>query len=69
MRDHPVIEEIERTGYPNMVDQPEHAGIDYFGTEILSGDSFVEIDGELILKDNLERFLAEEYQAVFSTAI
>ncbi|MGE8079056.1 YqaI family protein [Peribacillus loiseleuriae] len=69
MRDHPVIEEIERTGYPNMVDQPEHAGTDYFGTEILSGDDYVEIDGELILKDNLERYLVEEYQAKFSTAI
>ncbi|KMY49206.1 YqaI family protein [Peribacillus loiseleuriae] len=69
MRDHPVIEETERTGYPNMVDQLEHAGTDYFGTEILSGDDYVEIDGELILKANLERFLVEEYQAKFSTAI
>ncbi|MED4455938.1 YqaI family protein [Metabacillus fastidiosus] len=59
MRDHPVIESMERTGFPNMVAQPEHAGIDYFGTEILAGDDIVEFDGEIILKDNLEEFLTE----------
>ncbi|MGG3803128.1 YqaI family protein [Metabacillus fastidiosus] len=59
MRDHPVIESMERTGFPNMIAQPEHEGIDYFGDEILMGDDIVEFDGEIILKDNLERFLVE----------
>ena len=59
LRDHPVIERIEKTGYPNMIEQPEHAGIDYYGTEIIEGDDIVEYDGEVVLKENLEKFLAE----------
>lgn len=59
LRDHPVIERMERTGYPNMIEQPEHAGTDYFGDEVLEGDSIVEYDGEIVLKENLEKFLAE----------
>ncbi|MCM3651294.1 YqaI family protein [Metabacillus litoralis] len=57
-----------RTGFPNMIAQPEHAGIDYFGNEILAGDDVAEFDGEVILKDNLERFL-EEIGFEFKTAI
>lgn len=60
MRDHPVIEQMERTGYPNLVAQAEFNGSDVFGEEILSGDSII-IDeangGEVILADNLERYL------------
>lgn len=47
--EHPLVTKIERTGYPNMIKQPEHAGIDFFGDEILEGDEFVEYEGELIL--------------------
>lgn len=50
---------MERTGYPNIVDHPEHIGIDYFGEEVLVGDDYVEYDGDLILLDNLERYLSE----------
>jgi len=51
-----------------MISQPEHSGIDYFGDEILSGDDFVEYDGELILKDNLEKYLEEVLEFKFKTA-
>lgn len=45
----------------NAATQPEHNGWDYFGTEILTGDSIVidNITGEVILKENLERYLTE----------
>ncbi|WP_410489300.1 YqaI family protein [Bacillus sp. DTU_2020_1000418_1_SI_GHA_SEK_038] len=68
MLEHPMISRIERTGYPNMMNQPEHAGIDFFGDEILAGDEYCEFDGELILKDNLERYLSEELEFTFKTA-
>ncbi|MBT2661915.1 hypothetical protein [Bacillus sp. ISL-45] len=68
MCDHPIIEQIERTGYPNAMDQPEHNGTDYFGYEILEGDDIV-IDGEeMILKDNLEDYLSDVYGLEFTTA-
>lgn len=66
--DHPLVTQIERTGYPNMIDQPEHTGIDFFGDEILDGDEFVEYDGELVLVDNLNRYLSEEMGFEFKTA-
>lgn len=69
MLEHPLVTQINRTGYPNLIAQKEHCGIDFFGEEILSGDEIVEIDDEVILKDNLERFLHEEYNAKFTTAI
>ncbi len=68
MGDHPLIEQVQRTGFPNMAAQPEHAGIDYFGDEILDGDDIVEYDGEIILKDNLERFLTEVMEFEFKNA-
>ncbi|CAM3734574.1 YqaI family protein [Mesobacillus zeae] len=68
MRDHPTIEQIERTGYPNIVAQPEHNGTDYFGDEILVGDDIAEDGGELILQDNLEKYLADVYGFKFKTA-
>lgn len=65
---HPMIDQIERSGYPNMVEQPEHVGIDYFGDEILDGDYIVEYDGETILRDNLERYLTEVMGFEFKTS-
>lgn len=65
---HPMIDQIERSGYPNMAAQPEHVGIDYFGDEILDGDDLVEYDCEIILKDNLERYLTEVMGFEFKTA-
>ncbi|WP_026678185.1 YqaI family protein [Fictibacillus gelatini] len=71
MIEHPMITQIERTGYPaDMVEQSEHFGIDYYGNEIVSGDDVVEDKeaGELILKDDLEKYLEEVYGFKFFTA-
>ncbi|MGG3624366.1 hypothetical protein ABES25_12495 [Bacillus gobiensis] len=66
--EHPVISNINRTGYANMADQEEHQGIDFFGNEILSGeDVVIDEDGEMVLKDDLEKFLAEKYGFKFQT--
>ncbi len=71
MLEHPMITKINKTGYPeNMGNQPEHNGIDAMGDEILTGDEIV-IDnerGEVILKDNLNDYLAEMYGFLFTTA-
>jgi hypothetical protein len=68
----PAINLSKRTGYSvgihNMVNQPEHCGIDYFGDEILEGDSVVEIGNDTVLEDNLEDYLIEVLGAKFFTA-
>lgn len=71
--EHPDITRTLKTGYPNLVEQPEHFGTDYFGDEILIDDNYAvdrpnEVNEELILKSNLERYLAEEYRFEFKTA-
>lgn len=66
--EHPVITQMNRKGYANMITQPEHAGIDYFDTEILAGDEIIEDNGEVVLKENLERYLAEVYGFQFRMA-
>ncbi|MBO0959528.1 hypothetical protein J1P26_07250 [Neobacillus sp. MM2021_6] len=75
--EHPIISEINRTGYPrelsgveNVVTQPECNGIDVFGDEILEGDSVVfdQDNGEVILTENLERYLLEYCNFKFTTA-
>ncbi|MED3887963.1 YqaI family protein [Priestia aryabhattai] len=68
--EHPEITQINRTGYVNMVAQSEHAGVDYFGTEILIGDEIVTDDntGEVVLKEDLEKYLEKEYGFKFTTA-
>ncbi|MEA1855619.1 hypothetical protein U9M49_21385 [Cytobacillus sp. OWB-43] len=66
--EHPEVTQLRRTGYPNMIAQPEHAGIDYFGKEILEGDEIVEYDGEIILEGNLQRYLCEVLGFEFKSA-
>ncbi|MEK4921993.1 hypothetical protein MKX78_08760 [Cytobacillus sp. FSL R5-0569] len=66
--EHPEVTQLQRTGYPNLVVQPEHAGIDYFGEEILEGDEIVEYDGEIILEGNLQRYLCEVLGFEFKSA-
>jgi hypothetical protein len=70
MLEHLAITRTIRTGFPNMVAQPEHAGIDYFGSEILAGEEIVidENTGEVVLKENLEQYLSEVYEFRFTTA-
>jgi len=68
--EHPEITQVNRTGYVNMMAQSEHAGVDYFGTEILIGDEIVTDDntGEVVLKEDLEKYLEAEYGFKFTTA-
>lgn len=66
--EHPEVTQLRRTGYPNLVAQSEHAGIDYFGEEILEGDEIVEYDGEIILEGNLQRYLCEVLGFEFKSA-
>lgn len=68
--EHPDVTESNKTGYANLVAQPEHFGTDYFGNEVLKGDSVV-IDpsnGEMILEDSLEDYLIEVKGFQFKTA-
>lgn len=66
--EHPAITRTMETGYANMVSQPEHCGIDAMGDEILVGDDVIELNGEIILKSNLEDYLTEYCGAEFKTA-
>lgn len=72
MLEHPDITRTIRTGYPegihNLMNQPEHYGIDYFGDEILIGDEIVEINGEVVLKENFDYYLEEILGAKFMIA-
>jgi hypothetical protein len=65
--EHPLISEINRKGYINVLNQPECGGIDVYGDEMLSGDSVVYDGDVLILADNLERYLSENYDFKFQT--
>jgi hypothetical protein len=55
--EHPQITEMNRKGYLNALQQPEHMGTDIFGNELLAGDEVVEYNGELALKEDLLDFL------------
>lgn len=58
--EHPEITRTLNTGYPNLIAQPEHAGMDYFDNEILVGDEIVVTpNGDIILADSLEDYLLE----------
>ena len=68
--EHPDITVARKTGYANLVAQTEHFGTDYFGNEVLIGDSVV-IDpsnGEMVLEDRLEDYLIEVKGFQFKTA-
>ncbi|AJH77682.1 YqaI family protein [Heyndrickxia coagulans] len=65
--EHPDITRVRRFGYLQN-NEPELFGYDYFGDEIFYGDDVVEMDGEIVLQDNLQKFLVELYDAKFYTA-
>lgn len=71
MLEHPIITAVNQTGYPDLREQQEHAGMDYFGNEILVGDDIFEDpnNGEVVLKENLEEYLAEVYGFEFKEAM
>jgi len=63
MRDHPIIEKLERYGYP---EKEKRAPVDYFGDTIEPGDPVVILDGDVISQDNLEKYLKEVWGAEFT---
>lgn len=68
--EHPDITQANKTGYANLVAQPEHFGTDFFGDEVLVGDSIV-IDpetGEMCPENRLEDYLIEAKGFLFKTA-
>ncbi len=59
---------LEQSGLENIVNQPECAGIDYYGNEIIEGDCIVidkENFEEIILKENQKRYLEERCDCEF----
>lgn len=68
--EHPDITVACKTGYANLVAQLEHFGTDYFGNEVLIGDSVVinPSNGEMVLEDRLEDYLIEVKGFQFKTA-
>ena len=67
MRDHPMIEQMESTGYPEI---ERNCGTDWQGNEIFEGDSIVfdPNTGESIPEDTLEDYLVERLGFVYKTA-
>lgn len=53
MMDHPIIEQIERTGYPKYSDRRECYGSDGLGNEVYSGDEILVIGDEFYLAEEL----------------
>jgi hypothetical protein len=67
--EHPSITQANKTGYANLVEQPEHAGTDIHGNEVLVGDSIVLLpNGEMVQESDLEDYLIEQLGWVFKTA-
>lgn len=73
--EHPMITYINKHGYPkemqgleNVVNQPEHCGSDFYGTEILEGDEIVidqEHFSEIVLQEHLKQYLIENLGFIF----
>jgi hypothetical protein len=65
--DHPIIQQIERTGFPEYMQQREadHPVEDVFGDEIMSNDIyFVMKDGSIVLEQNLGEYAIEYMNAI-----
>ncbi|MGP4061476.1 hypothetical protein [Halobacillus sp. H74] len=50
---HPVIDQIERTGHPFGIPEPEHYGLDGLGNEVFAGDEIYILNEEFFLKETL----------------
>ncbi|SEA53041.1 hypothetical protein SAMN05421743_105192 [Thalassobacillus cyri] len=50
---HPVVEQIERTGFPLDIQEPEIYGTDALGNEVVLGDTIYVFNDEFFLKDTL----------------
>jgi hypothetical protein len=67
--EHPSITQVNKTGYANLVAQEEHAGTDFHGNEVLTGDSIVLLpNGEVVQEEDLEDYLIEVLGYRFTTA-
>lgn len=55
--DHPMVTQIERTGYPRGMQEPKALGVDALGNEYFKGDILIEVADEVILKDELSHDL------------
>lgn len=51
--DHPVIKEIERTGYPAGYKEPQHLGVDAMGVEVLAGDVVFRLNDETFVESEI----------------
>ncbi|KYC74093.1 hypothetical protein NST30_06320 [Bacillus sp. FSL K6-3846] len=66
--DHPIITQIERTGYPASVPKDDEKVRDFYGEEVsLAHEDYVfdKNQGEIIFIDNLPRYLKEELEFEF----
>ncbi|MBT2735173.1 hypothetical protein [Bacillus sp. ISL-7] len=67
--EHPSITQVNKTGYANVVAQPDHFGTDVMDHEILKGASYIELpNGDLLLESNVEDYQIEVLGWVFKTA-
>lgn len=60
---HPVLEQIERTGYPDGLPETDHYGLDGLGNEVFDGDEIYVLNEEFFLKETL----MEESRALLIT--
>lgn len=65
--EHHLITKMNRDGFLNVFRQPEFMGFDVFGDPINPGDDVVFDGDDVILQDNLEKYLAKYYDFKFQT--
>lgn len=68
--DHPVVERIQRTGYP-WSDRREEWGVDALGNDVYTGDEILRYEDEFFLVDTLTlegREILEIVGAVYEVA-
>lgn len=63
---HPIIEQIERTGFPEYMREVEDTPVeDMFGDEIMSNDIyFIMKDGSIVLEQNLSEYAVQYMDAL-----
>jgi hypothetical protein len=55
---------VEPRGYgiEDPQEEDNHWGVDACGDEILIGDKYVTIDGDIVLTENIERYVKENFE-------
>ena len=59
--DHPMVRQIERTGYPAGYQEREYYGIDALGNEVYKGDEILVYEDEFFL---VEPLISETVEAL-----